>query len=241
MRGERSMPHYRYLIVGAGMTGDAAVHGTREADPADPIGLIGAEPHPPYNRPPLTKGLWKDQSIEQIWRGTANLGAELHLGRRVIQLDKSGKLVVDDRGTVYTFDKLLLATGGRPRRLPFDHEGDRILYFRSLDDYQRLRELVGAGRRFAVIGGGFIGSEITAALSMNGRQVVMLFPDDGIGSRVFPAGLAQALNQYYREKGVEVLAGGLVAGENNRSGEKGLATKRGGPGEGGGGVARIGA
>jgi len=221
------MPHYRYLIVGASMTGDAAVHGIREVDPAEPIGLIGAEPHPPYNRPPLSKGLWKDQSIEQIWRGTAKLGAELHLGRRVIQLDKSGKLVVDDRGTVYTFDRLLLATGGRPRRLPFDHEGDRILYFRSLDDYQRLRELVGAGRRFAVIGGGFIGSEITAALSMNGNQVVMLFPDDGIGSRVFPAGLAQALNQYYREKSVEVLAGELVSGMTIRGGKTVLATKRG--------------
>src|SRR5437879_13622603 len=117
------MPHYRYLIVGAGMTGDAAVRGIREIDSSGPIGVIGAEPHPPYNRPPLSKGLWKDQSIEQIWRGTAKLGAELHLGRRVIQLDKSGNLVVDDRGTVYTFDRLLLGTGGRARRLPCHPEG----------------------------------------------------------------------------------------------------------------------
>src|SRR2546428_10746096 len=160
------MPHYRYLIVGASMPGDAPVHGIRGVDPAEPIGLIGAEPHPPYNRPPLSKGLWKDQSIEQIGRGRAKLGAEVPLGRRVIQLDKSGKRVVEDRGTVYPFDRLLLATGGRPRRLPFDHEGDRILYFRSLDDYQRLRELVGAGRRFGVIGGGVIGSAVTAALVM---------------------------------------------------------------------------
>src|SRR2546428_225630 len=149
MGGESSMPHYRYLIVGASMTADAAVHGIRDVDPAEPIGLIGAEPHPPYNRPTLSKGLWKDQSIEQIWRGTANLGADLHLGRRVIQLDKTRKLVVDDRGTGYTFDKLLLPTAGRPRPLPFDREGDRIPYFRSLDDYHRLRELGAAGRRFA--------------------------------------------------------------------------------------------
>src|SRR5437870_267988 len=85
---------------------------------------------------------------------------------------QDGKLGVDDRAAMYTFDRLLLATCGRPRGLPCDHEGDRILYFRSLDDYRRLRERVGAGRRFAVIGGGFIGSEITAALSMNGNQVV---------------------------------------------------------------------
>src|SRR3989442_14851023 len=191
MRGERSMPHSRYLIVGASMPGDAAVPAIRDVDPTEPIGLIGAEPHPPYNRPPLSKGLWKDQFIEQIWRGTANLGAELRLGRRVIQLDKTGKLVVDDRGTVYTFDKLLLATGGRPRRLPFDREGDRILSFRPLDDYQRLVGLLADGRRFAVIGRGFIGSEITAALSMNGRQGGMLFPDDGIGGPRFPPGPRQ--------------------------------------------------
>src|SRR3989454_10273453 len=170
------MPHSRYLIVGAAMPVEPAAHGTRGVAPPDPLGLSGAEPPPPYNRPPLSKGLWKDHSIEQIWRGTAKLGAELHLGRRVIQLDKSGKLVVDDRGTVYTFDRLLLATGGRPRRLPFDHEGDRILYFPSLDDYQRPRGLVGGGRRVAVIGGGVIGSGVTAALSTNGDQGVMLFP-----------------------------------------------------------------
>src|SRR5207247_3009195 len=66
------MPHYRYLIVGAGMTGDAAVRGIREIDSSGPIGVIGAEPHPPYNRPPLSKGRWKDQSLEQICRGTGS-------------------------------------------------------------------------------------------------------------------------------------------------------------------------
>src|SRR5437870_12277888 len=184
------MPHYRYLIVGAGMTGDAAVRGIREIDSSGPIGVIGAEPHPPYNRPPLSKGLWKDQSLEQIWRGTGSLDVELHLSRRAIQLDKSGKLVVDDRGTVYTFDKLLLATGGRPRRLPFDREGDRIIYFRTLDDYRRLRELAGAGRRIAVIGGWFMGSAIAAALTMTGGQAVVLLPEAGIGGRLCPAGVA---------------------------------------------------
>src|SRR5437773_870224 len=127
------------------MTGDAAVRGIREIDSSGPVGVFGAEPHPPYNGRPLSKGLWKDQSLEQIWRGTGSLDVELHLSRRAIQLDKSGKLVVDDRGTVYTFDKLLLATGGRPRRLPYDREGDRIIYFRTLDDYRRLRELAGGG------------------------------------------------------------------------------------------------
>ena len=106
---------------------------------------------------------------------------------------------------VYTYEKLLLATGGTPRRLPFG--GDRIIYFRTLDDYQRLRALTGQGQRFAVIGGGFIGSEIAAALAMNGKEVAIAFPDEGIGRRLFPADLAGFLNDFYRQKGVEVLAG----------------------------------
>ena len=72
-----------------------------------------------------------------------------------------------------------LATGGRPRRLPFGD--DQIIYFRTLSDYRRLRALTETGRRFAVIGGGFTGSEIAAALALNGKEVVMIFPDKDIG------------------------------------------------------------
>src|SRR2546425_922989 len=68
------MPNYKYLIVGGGMTADAAVAGIREADPNGSIGLISAEPDPPYNRPPLSKALWKGEPLESIWRGTEALG-----------------------------------------------------------------------------------------------------------------------------------------------------------------------
>ena len=77
------MPHHRYLIVGGGMAGDAAVRGIRAVDPDGSIGLISAELDPPYDRPPLTKGLWKDDEPDRVWRGTADLGVTLLLsGRR---------------------------------------------------------------------------------------------------------------------------------------------------------------
>jgi len=217
------MPHYMYLIVGGGMTGDAAIGGIREVDPSGSIGLIGVESHPPYDRPPLSKGLWKGKPLESIWRKSDAHGVTLHLGRQALALDPPNKHVTDDQGTVYTFDKLLLATGGTPRRLPFG--GDHIIYFRTLDDYERLRTLTDQGHRFAIIGGGFIGSEIAAALTMNGKKVVMAFPDDGIGSRIFPADLARFLNDFYRQKGVEVLAGELVAGWEMRQGKPVLKTR----------------
>jgi NADPH-dependent 2,4-dienoyl-CoA reductase/sulfur reductase-like enzyme len=211
--------HTQYLIIGGGMTGDAAVHGIREIDRNGSIAIIGAETHPPYDRPPLSKGLWKDKPLESIWRKTENTGVALHHGRMALQLDVRKKSVTDDQGAVHTFDRLLLATGATPRRL--DSGSDRILYFRTLDDYRRLRDMAGQGRRFAVIGGGFIGSEIAAALAMNGVQVVIVFPDQGISGRIFPADLARSLNDYYREKGVEVLAGTSVIGVAER-GEKAL-------------------
>ena len=92
------MKHYQYLIVGGGLTGDAAVRGIREMDAAGSIGLISMEPDPPYMRPNLSKGLWKGRPIEKIWRNTQDLGAELHLGRKVTQLDPQKKFIRDDQG-----------------------------------------------------------------------------------------------------------------------------------------------
>ncbi|HSE53782.1 MAG TPA: NAD(P)/FAD-dependent oxidoreductase, partial [Gemmatimonadales bacterium] len=204
------MPHYRYLIVGGGMAADAAVRGIRELDPDGVIGLVGAEPDPPYSRPPLSKALWKGEPFESVWRNTAEAGVELHLGRTANELDLAGRRVRDTSGGEYTFDKLLLATGGTPRRLGFG--GDEVIYFRTLEDYRRLRALAQPGKSFAVIGGGFIGSEIAAALAMQGCRVTMFFPDAGIGARLFPADLAAFLNGYYTEHGAEPRPGVSVTG-----------------------------
>ena len=210
------MKHYDYLIIGGGMTADAAVRGIMEIDSKGTMGLISADTDPPYDRPPLTKGLWKDKPLESVWRHTETQKADLHLGRTAKTLDARGKTVTDDQGEVYGYGKLLLATGGSPRRLSF---GDDINYFRTLGDYRRLRKLSETGRRFAVIGGGFIGSEIAAALAMNHKEVVMLFPGSGICDRMFPSDLSSFVTDYYREKGVEVLAGETVNAIERRNSE----------------------
>jgi 3-phenylpropionate/trans-cinnamate dioxygenase ferredoxin reductase subunit len=208
------VPSTKYLIVGGGMTADAAAAGIRKRDPQGSIALISAESHPPYNRPPLSKGLWKGKPLEGIWRKTEARGVSLALGCTVRSLNLSEKSVSDDRGTVYGFEKLLLATGGTPRRLPSGD--DSVIYFRTLDDYTRLRELADRGSRFVVVGGGFIGSEVAAALTLHGKQVVMVFPEEAIGARVFPTQLAVFVNDYYRTKGVEVRASAKVTAVERR-------------------------
>jgi NADPH-dependent 2,4-dienoyl-CoA reductase/sulfur reductase-like enzyme len=199
------MPIHQYLIIGGGMAADAAVDGIRQVDPDGSIGLISAESYPPYDRPPLSKALWKGRAVETIWRKNAAHDATLYLGRRVQTIDPKRNGAIDDQGTVYRYGKVLLATGGTPRRLAAA-DSDSILYFRTLDDYQALRALAQQKQRFAVIGGGFIGSEIAAALTIAGKQVVMVFPGQGIGSHMFPPDLAHFLNEFYRQKGVEVRA-----------------------------------
>ncbi|SCY10040.1 NAD(P)/FAD-dependent oxidoreductase [Nitrosospira sp. Nsp13] len=202
------MKHHKYLIVGGGMTADSAVHGIRKVDQDGAIAMICEERHLPYDRPPLSKSLWKDTPYESIWRNAHGLNVAVHLSKRIVGLDPSKKTATDDAGNVYTYEKLLLATGGSVRRFP--DFGESIIYFRTADDYRKLRELSERGSDFVVIGGGFIGSEIGAALAMNGKRVTMIFPENGIGARVYPRPLVEFINSYYREKGVTILASETV-------------------------------
>lgn len=204
------MSNYRYLIIGGGMTAYAAINGIRTIDSDGAIGLIGAEIYPPYKRPPLSKGLWQGKSMEKIWYPIENLQVNLHLGRIARTLNIADKTVLDDQGTCYRFEKLLIATGGETVKLPFGVE--EIIYFRNLDDYLKLRTLSEQKQDFVVIGGGFIGAEIAAALAMNGKSVTMLFPEEGIGASLFPQDPSRFLNNYYQDKGVHVLTHCIAKG-----------------------------
>ncbi len=202
------MGAFRYLIVGGGMTGDAACRGIRDHDSDGSIGLLGEESVAPYARPPLSKALWKGKEESSVWRGTEDLGVELVVGRRVTSLDLDSRTATDDAGETHSFEKLLLATGGTPRRVgAWD---DSVIYYRTFETYRRLHDIAGEGVRAVVVGGGFIGSEVAAALALNGCEVTIVIPEVGVGARLFPAELAESVNEYYRSQGVDVRAGRKV-------------------------------
>ena len=208
------MKHYTYVIVGGGMAADSAIKGIREVDESGSIALIGAENFPPYDRPPLTKALWTGKkTLDKLWRQTASRGADLYLNQRVTSIDPKSKIVRDDQNLEYEYEKLLLATGGTPRELPMasGHGKGLIRYYRTMADYQALREQADKGGKFAVIGGGFIGSELAAALAIYKQEVTMIFPGKGVCANIFPIGLVEHLNNYFREKGVVVLNGEEVS------------------------------
>ncbi len=201
----------RYLIVGGGMTGHAAAAAIREADPGGAVAMLAAEPERPYARPPLSTGLWLGKPEDKVFLPEVP-GLTLHAGRRAVEIDIRGRSVRDDRGARHRYDRLLLATGGVPRRLRTG--GERVLYYRTLADYRRLRAVT--GRAVTVIGGGFIGSEIAAALAQNGKDVTMVFPEEVIGARVWPRDLADFVTQAFVEKGVRLLGGESVVAVEER-------------------------
>jgi 3-phenylpropionate/trans-cinnamate dioxygenase ferredoxin reductase subunit len=196
----------KYLIVGAGMTGDMAAKGIRDHDSEGSITMIGGDPHPPYKRPLLTKGLWQGAPEDKVWREPAER-VELVTGCSIVSLDLDAHTATDSAGEEYEWQKLMLATGSKPRMIP---GAEGVVWYRTLDDYRRVREIAREGAHIAVIGGGFIGSELTAGLISNGCRVTMLFPEPGISHRLFPEGLSASVTDYYREKGAEVLTGETV-------------------------------
>lgn len=213
------MKKYDFFIIGGGMTAHAAGNAILTNNPDAVVGLTTKEQYAPYWRPPLSKSLWQNKNIDDIWCGTSGRNLDILQNTEIVEIDAEQKNVRDQAGTTYQWDKLLLATGGEPKQLPFDANNE-IIYYRTLDDYNRLREKIKDKiyPDVLAIGGGFIGSEIAAALAMNEVNVTMIFPEKGIGGSLFPEELGKFLKQYYREKGIRILAENTVAqieNENN--------------------------
>lgn len=204
---------YDYVIVGAGMAGDAAARGIREVDPDGTILVVGREPTAPVTRPALTKKLWTDPEFgfDQVWLPTAEEArADLLLGESVVAVDTAARTVTTDADVTVGYGALLLATSGHPRRLPGVEDSGRVIYFRTVRDYERLRDLAGGGRHVVVVGGGYIGTELAAALVQNDTRVTLVFTQDVLTGSTFPDALARRVERRYAEAGVTLLRGAKV-------------------------------
>jgi len=202
---------YRYVIVGGGLAGASAVESIRERDQDGTILLLGNEKHLPYHRPPLSKKLWTGQkNVSQIrvhdFEFYDEKDIDLEMGIEVVAIDPVRKTVTESQGASYTFEKLLLATGGVPRRLSAPGgDIDCICYYRTIDDYLRLRHDLAKGRTAAIVGGGYIGSEIAAALNGQGIEVTLIMHGSWPARRIFPEGLGMAIKADYIAHGVRFI------------------------------------
>ncbi|TBY82571.1 NAD(P)/FAD-dependent oxidoreductase [Rhizobium leguminosarum] len=200
-----------YVILGAGECGARAAFALREKGFAGEITLVGAEPLPPYERPPLSKAGPADASDPKFIAAAEKYienGIRLLTGLEARDLDTASRTVALSDGTVLSYDKLLLATGAAARSLPGAPEGSRhIRALRTHHDAAALREAMKPGRHIAIIGGGFIGLELAATARLLGADVTVIEGLERVLKRGVPEEIAHLLTERHRAEGVDIRCG----------------------------------
>jgi 3-phenylpropionate/trans-cinnamate dioxygenase ferredoxin reductase component len=213
-----------FVIVGAGQAGVQAAITLREGGFLGRLIVIGDEPHLPYMRPPLSKKfLAAQQSEERLYFRPASYfeshAIELRPGVQVEGIDRATGTLRLRKGATLEYDKLLLATGSRPRKLLVPGASDpRIHYLRTLNDALRLRSALRPGSRLAVIGAGYIGLEVAAAAVQGGLQVTVLEKDDRVLGRVTSPTVSAFMAGVHRSRGVDLRCGLMVTAFSGRDG-----------------------
>lgn len=205
--------HYRYCIVGGGLTAASALEGIRSRDRDGSILLLSRDNHPPYDRSPLTKELWTGEkqlddlaAIPDAWFREHRV--ELRLRHEVAELEPSQRMIWDETGEALRYDELLLATGCRPRRLEVEGaELSSVRYFRDLDDYLELERRIERAQHVTIVGAGFTALEMCMALRGRGLEVTLILPEEYPMPRMLPRELGVGIVDYLREHEVEIVTG----------------------------------
>ena len=215
----------KVVVVGGGQAGGWAAVTLRREGHQGPIILLGEEPHPPHERPPLSKQVLKgDAPVESVHLHPEDLyqelDIELRLGQRVAALDRAaGRLRLED-GNEVPYDVLVLATGARPRELPIPGgEAAPIRYLRSIDDSLAIKAAVRPESRVMVIGGGLIGLEVAASAAQLGAAVSVLEAAPRLMARVVAPAVSDFFAELHRGQGVEIALG--VTAQRIEPGEDG--------------------
>jgi len=209
---------YGYLIVGGGLAGSAAVDGILSEDPDARIALLTEESEPPYQRPPLSKEFLQypeaPRSLLHVkpegWF-ESQPGVDLVTRQKALVLDPATMTVTTARGNVFRAERILLATGGRARRLDVpgsDLSG--IFTLRTVEDSEAIREAASDGGRAVLIGAGFVGMELAASLSGYGVTSSVVDVADRVWHRVLPPALSQWMQEHFEERGVSFHLGAGV-------------------------------
>lgn len=244
------IPEYaEYLLIGAGTASFAAFRAIKSANPKAKVLVIGDEPYYPYMRPPLSKELWfsddpaaaqklrfkqwngKERSLffepDAFYCEPKNLplqedgGVAVVRGRKVVRIDVYKKKVVLDNNFEIAYDKLLVATGGKPRNLKIvarapDNVKQKVTLFRGIDDYRSLDKIAKTSKTIAIIGGGFLGSELACALGKQGRdkslKIIQIFPESGNMGKILPDYLSSWTMEKVKKEGVEVMPDTVLRG-----------------------------
>lgn len=199
------------VIVGAGMAGVQTAVALREQGWTGPVTLLGAEPHQPYDRPPLSKAVLLGKAEDSAFDvDFEELGIELRLGVEVTGLRAADREVDTEAGPV-PYEVLVLATGALPLTLPGAEGVPGVHLLRTLDDAARLRPVLAAGSAVVVVGAGWIGAEFATAAREAGCAVTVVEAADRVLAGALPAEVAEPMGRWYAQAGAELLTGARVA------------------------------
>ena len=206
----------KVLIIGAGHAGGSVAAFLRQYGHDGPIVLAGQEDAPPYQRPPLSKAWLKGEAdLEALLLRPLSFYAEQNIDFRpstvAVSVDPEAKTVAFHDGASETYDLLVLATGSTARKLPVpggDHPD--LLELRTLRDAERLKAVLGPGKRLAVVGGGYVGLEAAASARALGAEAVVIERAPRVLARVASETLSAFFTQQHRARGVEILTGAEV-------------------------------
>lgn len=206
-------PTHNVVIVGAGQAGGTLAGLLRQQGFTGRVVMCGAEPVPPYHRPPLSKKYDGENYLQWLRPESfyADNDIELRLADPVVGIDRSARAVATRSGHSIGYDTLVLATGAAPRALTVpgtDLTG--VLSLRTLADATELRGAVLAGARLAVVGGGYVGLEVAAAARARGCEVTVIEREDRILARVASPELSRILTESHRARGTRILTGADV-------------------------------
>ena len=226
-------PSSTFVIVGASLAGASAAVTLRDEGFDGRIVLIGEEPHPPYERPPLSKEYFRgeqpfEDSLVRPFDFYAVNDIETHFGTRATRVDPLDRMVHLSNADPVRYDKVLIATGSRARRLPVPGlELGRVHDLRTVDDCDRIRAEIAPGRRAAVVGMGFIGSEIASSLRQLGVEVVVVDGEQAPLFRALGGEVGQVMQHIHRDHGVEMILQDHVAAFEGAGGVERILTRGG--------------
>src|SRR5690625_957158 len=196
---------YDVVIIGAGPAAANVVAGLRETNNTLTVAIFGAASTPPVYRPDLSKTLWLESgaNLEDSYLLSPDADVDVHLGVEVKAIDPQAHHITLESGQEVSYGAVVIATGSQPVRLGAD-VGPRVLTYREVADYPALKTIAHPGAHAVIVGGGYIGAELTSAMVQNGLEVTMIMPEDYVQQRMFPQALAERVTKGFQERGVNI-------------------------------------
>ncbi|MCA8887317.1 MAG: FAD-dependent oxidoreductase [Parvularculaceae bacterium] len=215
--------HYDILIIGAGQAGRRAAEGVRSVSQTASIAIIGEELHAPYDRPPLSKEALLQENGAALCdirthQSYADDHIDLFLGTRAVSIDRASKKVATDGGDLFGFEKLILATGSRPKLLPvLPYDDELVRSLRTKEDAAVIAGRLRPGALVVIVGAGFIGLEVASAALARGAKPVVIDVADRVLGRVLPRTISERIALAHREAGVELLLGASLGAAKRKA------------------------